>query len=58
MLTRAQMGEQVRFCNLYPFALRTCTLYFHSSVFQYLNFDMLLTFIIVKIGQGQPMVTI
>ena len=34
LLTKARVGEQVRFCNINPFALRTCTLNFQSSVLQ------------------------
>ena len=54
---RALVSEQVRFCNLNTFALRICTLYFQSSVFQYLNFDTSCSLSIIKIGQGQPIVT-
>ena len=50
---RAQVGEQVRFCDPNYFALRTCTLYF-----QYLNFDISCSLSRFKIGQGQPIVTI
>ena len=57
-LTRAQVGEQVCFCNFNSFALRPCTLYFQSSVFQYLTFDISCLLFIFKIGQSQSMVTI
>ena len=57
-LTRAQVGKQACFCNLNTFALITCTLYFQSSVFQYLNLYRSCLLFIFKIGQGQQMVII
>ena len=55
---RAQVGEQVRFCNPNPFTLKTYTLYCQSSVFQHLNFDMMCSPSIFKVGQDQPIATI
>ena len=55
---QSSSGQASLFLQPNPFALRTFTLYFQSSLFQYLNFDISCLLFIFKTGQGQPMVTI